>query len=189
MKIAITGHTKGIGLATATLLRSKGHTVVGFSRATGWDLTDKATRKEFIETLDEDNYDCFINNAYPHKFYQSIEGYLQVDLLNQAWLLWEKKEDKMIICISAATADTTKNYFYPYSIHKKALDDTCNQLRTTREWPHIINIKPTYVDTQVISHLTNVKKSTPDDVAELVEWAMTNKVKISELTFSAFGSK
>jgi NADP-dependent 3-hydroxy acid dehydrogenase YdfG len=189
MKIAITGDTKGIGLATATLLRSQGHDVVGFSRHNGWDLTDKTTREEFISTLDSGDYDCFINNAYPHKFYKSMEGYFQVELLNQAWLLWEKKENKMIVCIGAATSDSTKNYFHPYSIHKKALDDTCNQLRNIRECPHIINIKPTYVDTQVISHLTNVKKSTPNEVAELILWAMTRKVKITDLTFSSFNSK
>lgn len=186
MKIAITGHTKGIGLATATLLRANGHEVNGFSRHNGWDFTDKETRSEFIKILDEDNYDCFINNAYPHKFYQHMEGYFQVELLNSAWLLWEKNKNKKIICISASTADTTKNYYHPYSLHKKALDETCRQLRLTREWPHIINIKPTYVDTQVISHLSNVNKSKPNDVAELILWSINNPVKVLDLTFSAY---
>lgn len=189
MKIAITGHTKGIGLATSTLLRSQGHDVEGFSRHNGWDFTDKNTRDEFIDLLIEDDYDCFINNAYPHKFYQSMEGYFQVELLNQAWLAWEKKEDKKIICIGAATSDSNKNYFHPYTIHKKALDDTCRQLRSTRAWPHIINIKPTYVDTQVIGHLTNVKKSSPEEVAELISWSLNSKAKILDLMFSAYEIK
>lgn len=189
MKIAITGHTKGIGLATATLLRSKGHEVVGFSRHNGWDFTDKETRNEFIELLNSDSYDCFINNAYPHKFYQSMEGFFQVELLNKAWLLWEKNPDKKIICIGAAAADSNKNYFHPYSMHKKALDDTCRQLRGTREWPHIINIKPSYVDTQVINHLNNVNKSTTNEVAELIAWVLENKVKILDLSFSAYDTK
>jgi len=186
MKIAVTGHTKGIGLAVSTLLRSQGHDVHGFSRHNGWDFTDKDTREEFIEVLDDDGYDCFINNAYPHKFYQSMEGFFQVDLLNKAWLLWEKKEHKTIVVVSAYTSDSNKSYFHPYSIHKRALDDTCKQLRLTRDWPHIINIKPTYVNTQVISHLTNVDKSSPEEVAELVSWALTAKVKVMDLSFSAF---
>ena len=94
MKIAITGHTSGIGAATMNLLKSQGHKVLGFSRHNGWDFTDKETRKEFIEELDDAKFDCFINNAYPHKFYQSMEGFFQVELLNKAWLLWEKKKDK-----------------------------------------------------------------------------------------------
>ena len=113
-----------------------------------------------------------------------MDGFFQVELLNKAWLLWEKKEDKKIICIGAAAADNNKNYFHPYSIHKKALDDTCRQLRGTREWPHIINIKPSYVDTQVINHLNNVNKSSPQEVAELIAWALNSDVKILDLSFS-----
>ena len=186
MKIALTGHTKGIGLATYKLLTTEGHEVVGFSRHNGWDFTDKETREEFIDLLDTDGYDCFINNAYPHKFYQSMEGFFQVELLNKAWLLWEKKKDKKIICISAAASDYIKNYFHPYNIHKKALDETCRQLRSTREWPHIINIKPTYVDTQVVSHLTKVNKSSTKEVAELISFSLNSKVKILDLVFSAY---
>jgi len=189
MKIAITGHTKGIGLATATLLRSQGHDVVGFSRHNGWDFTDKTAQEEFIDLLDKDSFDCFINNAYPHKFYREMAGFFQVELLNKAWLLWEKKEDKKIICIGAVTADNNKNYFHPYSIHKKALDDTCRQLRGTRESPHIINIKPSYVDTQMIDHLNNVNKSSPQEVAELIAWALDSNVKILDLSFSAYDTK
>lgn len=189
MKIAVTGHTKGIGLATATLLRSHGHEVNGFSRHNGWDFTDKETREEFVELIKENDYDCFINNAYPHKFYQHSEGYFQVELLNQIWLLWEKKKDKKIIVVGAASSDTTKNYYHPYSIHKKALDETCRQLRSTREWPHIISIRPTYVDTQVVSHLNNVNKSKPEEVAELILWAINSPVKVLDLTFSAFDIK
>lgn len=189
MKIAITGHTKGIGLATSTLLRKQGHEVIGFSRHNGWDFTDKTTRKEFIEELDDGKFDCFINNAYPYKFYQGMEGFLQVDLLNQVWLLWEKDPTKKIVVVGSQNSTTVKNYYHPFSIHKKAVDDTCNQLRNTRPWPHIINIKPTHVDTQVINHLTNVNKSKPEEVAELISWALNSPVKVLDLMFSAYENK
>ena len=110
MKIAITGHTAGIGLATLSLLKSQGHDVVGFSRHNGWDFTNKETRKGFIEELDEGNFDCFINNAYPYKHYQNMEGFLQVELLNQAWLLWEKNETKKIIIVGSNSAETVKHF-------------------------------------------------------------------------------
>jgi NADP-dependent 3-hydroxy acid dehydrogenase YdfG len=189
MKIAITGHTKGIGKATIDLLTSNGYEVIGFSRQNGWDFNDPSTRKDFISELKKGNYDCFINNAYPHKYYQNMEGFFQVELLNQAWLLWEKDSSKTIIVIGSNNADNGKNYFHPFSIHKRALDETCKQLRNTRSWPHIINIKPSYVDTQVISHLNNVSKSSPDQVAELILWTIANPVKIFDLSFGAFEVK
>jgi NADP-dependent 3-hydroxy acid dehydrogenase YdfG len=185
MKIALTGHTKGIGKATLELLESQGHIVTGFSRHNGWDFTDHQTRADFIKELKNGQYDCFINNAYPHKYYQHMEGFFQVELLNEAWLLWEKDPTKKIVVIGSNNAENGKNYFHPFSIHKRALDETCKQLRNTRPWPHIINIKPSYVDTQVISHLTNVNKSDPNDVADLILFALTNPIKILDLSFSA----
>ena len=186
MKIAITGHTQGIGLATTTLLKEQGHEIIGYSKTNGWDFTQKECRREFIDALDEQKFDCFINNAYPYKQYKNMEGFVQVELLNLAWLLWEKDPSKKIIVVGSQTSDTVKNYYHPYSIHKKALDDTCKQLRNTRSWPHIINIRPTYVDTISMSHLKNVNKSTTDEVAKLILWALDNPIKILDLTFAAY---
>ena len=188
MKIAITGHTKGIGKATMSLLAANGHEVVGFSRHNGWDFTDPETRQLFIKELKDGKYDCFINNAYPHKFYQHMEGFFQVELLNEAWLLWEKDPTKTIIVIGSNNAENGKTYYHPFSIHKRALDETCKQLRNTRQWPHIVNIKPSYVDTQVISHLNNVAKSSPNQVADLILWALNSPVKVYDLSFGAFES-
>ena len=189
MKIAITGHTAGIGLATTNLLREQGHEVMGFSRRNGWDLTDKDIRKNLINELTEGKFDCFINNAYPYKYYQNIEGFTQVELLNQVWLLWEKDPTKKIVVVGSLSSETVKNYYHPYSVHKKAIDETCKQLRNTRPWPHVINIKPSYVDTQVVKNIKHGEKSKPEDVAELVSWALNNKVKVLDLMFSSYDMK
>jgi NADP-dependent 3-hydroxy acid dehydrogenase YdfG len=189
MKIAITGHTSGIGRATKKLLIDQGHEVIGFSRFTGWDLTKKEIRTNFIEQLKEGEFDCFINNAYPYKNYQNMEGFLQVELLNQAWLLWENDPTKKIIVIGSHSAVTVKNYYHPYSVHKKAIDDTCNQLRNIKPFPHIINIKPSYVDTPPVKNLKPGQKLKPEDVAELISWALNNKVKILDLMCSSFEMK
>ena len=58
MKIAITGHTKGIGKACHDLL-SEDHEVTGFSRSNGYDINDP----ESIFSSAKDS-DVFINNAY-----------------------------------------------------------------------------------------------------------------------------
>lgn len=189
MKIALTGHTHGIGAATMKLLQEQGHEIVGFSRSNNWDLTVKENRTRFVKELEVGNYDCFINNAYAYKQYQSIEGFFQVDLLNQLWLLWKNDSTKKIVVIGSHSAETVKNYFHPYSIHKKALDDTCKQLRNIHPWPHIINIKPSYVDTRVVANLKNGEKSKPEEVAELISWALNNPVKILDLMFSSYTMK
>lgn len=189
MKIAITGHTSGIGEATTKLLREQGHEVIGFSRQNGWDITDKEIRKDLINELDEGKFDCFINNAYPYKNYQNMDGFVQVELLNQVWLLWEKDPTKKIVVVGSHSAETVKNYYHPYSIHKKAIDDTCKQLRNTRPWPHVINIKPSYVDTQVVKNIKHGEKCTTEEVAELISWALNSPVKILDLMFSAYGMK
>ena len=56
MKIAITGHTKGIGKACADVFSE--HEVIGFSRSNGFDI-------QAIEPILDSSNDCdvFINNA------------------------------------------------------------------------------------------------------------------------------
>jgi NAD(P)-dependent dehydrogenase (short-subunit alcohol dehydrogenase family) len=59
MKIAITGHTQGIGKALYSHWAMQGHDVVGISRQTGYDLlTDKNKIIEEVRTAD-----VFVNNA------------------------------------------------------------------------------------------------------------------------------
>jgi hypothetical protein len=59
-KIAIIGHTKGIGKAIANLYRKKKYTVVGLSSSNGYDL--QCSQVEIMEQLD----DCrlIVINAY-----------------------------------------------------------------------------------------------------------------------------
>lgn len=60
MRIAITGHTNGLGLELYRYFVSKGCDVIGFSRSNGYQLPD--TFYEICETIL--SYDLFINNAY-----------------------------------------------------------------------------------------------------------------------------
>lgn len=184
MKIAITGHTRGLGAEITKIFQANNHEVVGFSRRNGWDIRKQDVRKKLIETLEKENFDCFINNAYPYSNYKNMDGFAQVDLLNEAWLLWEKKEDRVIVTIGSHSAETVKNYYHPYSVHKKAIDDTCKQLRNCRQWPHVINVKPEYIDTDIVKHI-NAKKMAAVDVAELVYTVVTHKLKIYDIMFSA----
>ena len=58
MKIAITGHTHGIGKAFAEQLANRGHSIVGISRSGGENIRRIPHTASLIEMCD-----LFINNA------------------------------------------------------------------------------------------------------------------------------
>ena len=65
MKIAITGHTSGIGQALARQYEQRGHTIVGLSKRDGNDIRNIPKIADQIESCD-----LFINNAQ-QGFYQT----------------------------------------------------------------------------------------------------------------------
>ena len=79
MKIAITGHKRGIGKAFAEQLESRGHTIVGISRSDGENIRRTAHTASIIEPCD-----MFINNA--------ISFYAQTELLFEVWHRWHTSE-------------------------------------------------------------------------------------------------
>ena len=76
MKIAITGHEKGIGKAFADQLADRGHEIVGISRSDGENIRRVAHTASLIEPCDG-----FINNA--------ISFYAQTELLFEVWHRWQ----------------------------------------------------------------------------------------------------
>ena len=76
MKIAITGHKKGIGKAFAEQLSARGHEILGISRSDGENIRRTAHTASLIEPCD-----MFINNA--------ISFYAQTELLFEVWYRWK----------------------------------------------------------------------------------------------------
>ena len=97
MKIAITGHKKGIGREFARQLRDKGHTIVGISRSDGENIRRTAHTASLIEPCD-----MFINNA--------ISMYAQTELLFEVWHRWSDiKEVHHIWNISTRVCEWTED--------------------------------------------------------------------------------
>ena len=76
MKIAITGHKKGIGQEFTRQLERRGHEIVGISRSDGENIRRVAHTASLIEPCD-----MFINNA--------ISQYAQTELLFEVWHRWQ----------------------------------------------------------------------------------------------------
>lgn len=81
MKIAITGHKRGIGQEFARQLEQQGHNIIGISRSDGENIRRVAHTASLIEPCD-----MFINNA--------ISLYAQTELLFEVWHRWEHSEQE-----------------------------------------------------------------------------------------------
>jgi hypothetical protein len=103
MKIAITGHTSGLGLAFYNHF-SKENEVIGLSRSNGYDITKDQDR--IIDTVKD--CELFFNNAY--------SGIYQAVLLSKLY------QDISIITSGSMAADysQSKNSYYQ---NKKKIED------------------------------------------------------------------
>ena len=86
MKIAITGHTAGIGKALAEEYQLAGHEIVGLSQREGNNIRNTPKICDQIEPCD-----MFVNNAQV--------GYAQTELLFEVWRRWHGQQ-KYIVNIS-----------------------------------------------------------------------------------------
>lgn len=184
MKIAITGHTSGIGLAIYEHAITQGHTVTGFSRQSGYDLCDLTSRQKMIEILVQENYDILVNNAYPYANPSGMNGFMQTAIMNEMWFRWRGNRDKTIITIGSVSADHVKNHFHPYSVHKKSIDDTAKQLRLANPYPQVTVVKPSWVDTKIAIG-TDSPKISPQQVAVIIDNIIESPVKILDITIEA----
>jgi nucleoside-diphosphate-sugar epimerase len=82
-RVAITGHTYGIGKSLFEHLSNQGVECKGFSRSNGYDINNPVSRKQILnESID---FDTFINCAY-NGFGQT---YMLIDFFNR-WADLEK---------------------------------------------------------------------------------------------------
>jgi len=165
MKIAITGHTKGLGQGLFNYFQS--HTVIGFSRSNGYDIALPNIRAKILEEI----YDCdvFINNAY-NNFDDS-----QLHLLRNVYNLWEGK-DKTIINVSSRYT----NGLEKYCKDKEQLDLFCKSKEFSK--PYIINLKPGLIGTERVKNIPG-KRMSVEEVVSVLDFALNSNFKIHSITF------
>lgn len=155
MKIAITGHTAGIGKSFAEQLAQRGHSILGISRREGENIRRVSHTATLIEPCD-----LFINNAQA--------GYAQTELLYEIWSRWQGKE-KYIWNISTMMTEQPVNstpdgqndiVMSQYRNQKLALEESSRQLRFKKSWPRISVIRPGGVATQ--AQFDSAKKTNVD---------------------------
>ncbi len=171
MKVAITGHTKGIGRAIADLYYTD--EIMGFSRSNGYDISDPSTLNRIISASKD--CDIFINNAY-HDF-------AQCDLLEKIFELWKDDPSKTIVnIISRAKYGSGKAKFYGQT--KMELYSKAKNIMFGNKRCRIINISPGYVRTDMVSHVTDTNMLTPEQLATMIKWCLDQPqgIEVGELS-------
>ena len=177
MKIAITGHTAGIGKAFAEQLSRLGHSIIGISRREGENIRRTAHTASIIEPCD-----MLINNAQA--------GYAQTELLYEVWSRWQGKERYIWNISTAMTEEPTNSrpdgqddiIMSQYRNQKLALEEASRQLKFKNNWPQISIIRPGGVATQ--AQFDNSKKANVNIWAKSVIdiFSHNDNISISEIS-------
>lgn len=154
-RLAITGHSRGIGKCLFDIFSNNNYTVKGYSRSNGYDIGSQSTRDEILNDLKD--FDIFINNAF--------HPYAQTDLLYRIIKQWEGS-DKLIINISSKMVFYTGEGFEDYIEAKKSQNDLVKK-RIYSNRPKILNVVVGAVDTDMAKvWLSN--KINPTDLAKFI---------------------
>jgi len=164
MKIAVTGHKRGIGKAFAEQLSDRGHTIVGISRSDGENIRRVAHTASLIEPCD-----VFINNA--------ISMYAQTELLFEVWHRWQHSDlvhHIWNISTKVCESDTDKQIHgltmresMEYRNQKMALELAHVQLYSQDSKTQMRLIRPGSVNTQPFSEPDSI--SADDFVAQVLD--------------------
>jgi len=156
MKIAITGHTAGIGQALAQGYCLDGHEVVGLSKRDGNNIRNVPKICDQIEPCD-----VFVNNAQ--------SGYAQTELLFEMAQRWQGTRKHIIVVSTMMTQDPISVLpgldMLAYHQQKVTLEEMVKQLRHQRLGITITIVRPGNI-------ATSSDKTVPP-AADVNNWART----------------
>lgn len=181
MKIAITGHTKGLGAELKKAYEECNHDVIGFSRSNGYDLRNWALMQKMLDQIAD--YDMFINVAKP--------DFVQTTVLYELWKRWRNQQRTIINISSGIThCPTCPDTMFDdpsmdaYRTAKISLNEASAQLSFKSFWPNIVLVNPVHLYGNPI---------TDDEQTKLTAWVQTfltitttinhNGFHLQEITF------
>ena len=177
-KVAITGHTSGIGLNLFEIFSANGHEVTGYSRRTGSDIENPDVRKQIVE----ENIDCdiFINNAY------SPNG--QTMLLRELVTRWDGKPKKIInVSSKLSFFELGKVSVLDDYIKQKSQQNEIIQQRFSAAYPQIMNVVIGLVDTPM-STVFQSPKLDPQTLSEFIyKMSMVDDLYIQQVVVDVPG--
>lgn len=180
MKIAITGHTSGLGKALKERFELAGHTVIGFCITTGYDISDSEVRNKIV--VESADCDVFINNAYSPK-----SQYPLLDAVYKSFI----NTDKIIINIGSRVIESARaqhehsQVWLNYYNEKIKLQEFVKNKQVAHK-PRILNVLPGWMDTAMATG-HNGPKANVVDVADLIYhvFSLRDKLLVHEISFSS----
>jgi len=177
-KIAVIGHTKGIGKAISKLYKKKGFEIVGLSRSNGYDIE---TNQEAIITKIID-CDLVVVNAYAK--------FGQYELLKKIYSSFHHHYKKIAVITSTSGTPEGKdedNYgadYNEYCWHKEHLIKYVSELQEElfNKPLSVYDICPDVVDTDMIKGMwEGLPKLKTDEVADAVRYCFESPFNINKL--------
>lgn len=133
MKIAITGHTAGIGKGLARAYHQRGHEIVGLSKRDGWNIRNVPKIAEAISPCD-----MWINNAQ--------ESFAQTELLFEIAQRWRDSRRHIMVISTMMTQEPISQIpgigMDHYRVQKIALEEAVRQLRFKNLGIRITLVRP-----------------------------------------------
>lgn len=175
MKIAITGHTAGIGHALAEEYNLDGHQIVGLSKRDGNNIRNIPKICDQIEPCD-----LFVNNAQA--------GYAQTELLFEMVSRWTGTGKHIIVISTQMTQEPVSSLpgvsMDHYRLQKVALEQAVHQLRHRHLGVKITIVRPGYIATQpgqTVPPAADVN-NWARTLLDLLDMAKNNNLTISDIS-------
>ena len=177
-KIAVIGHTKGIGKAIADLYKRKKYEIVGLSRTNGYDL--ETDQEKIMEKLKD--CELIVVNAYA-KFGQYL-------LLKRIYSEFHHHYKKVVVITSTSGTPQGKdedNYgadYNEYCWHKEHLIKYVSELQEElfNKPLSVYDVCPDVVDTDMIKGMwEGLPKLTVEEIADTVRYCFESPFNINKI--------
>lgn len=181
-KIAIVGHTRGIGKAIADLYKKKGYEVLGLSRSNGFDIIHD--QEKIIESIE--GCDLVVLNAHADRG--------QLNLLKRIYGLYAFDKMKVAVITSTSGLEEEPDYsqfevwdkfkYVQYCEIKKELIGYITELQDEliSKPLSVYDVCPDVVDTEMTKGLwEHLPKLTAHEVAEAVRYCFETTYNINKM--------
>jgi len=175
MKIAITGHTAGIGQALAQEYQLNGDEIIGLSQRDGNNIRNTSKICDQIEPCD-----VFVNNAQV--------GYAQTELLFEMARRWAGTKKHIVVISTMMTQEPVCSMpgldMDHYRLQKVALEEAVRQIRHRRLGVKITLVRPGNIATgpdKTVPPAADVD-NWAKTLLSLLELATRNNLKISDIS-------